>query len=74
MWQQLVGRRPLRESPRQQSVMLAIAGDEGKGRGEGEQLLIARLRTLDQGVFHCTARTLKIELGASTLEDRKSVV
>ena len=47
--------------------------DEGKGGGDSEQLLTDRLKTSEQGVFHCTARTLKIELGASPL-DRLSMM
>ena len=47
---------------------MAIAGDEGKGRGDSEQLLTDRFITLDQGGCHCSTRTLKIELGASRLD------
>ena len=39
--------------------------DKGKGGGDSEQLLTDRLKTSEQGVFHCIVRTLKIELGAS---------
>ena len=46
---------------------MAMASGEGKGRVDGQQLLTDRLKTLDQG-FHCIARTLKIELGASLLD------
>ena len=45
----------------------AVACDEGKDGGDSEQLLTNRLKTTEQGVFHCIARTLKIELGASLL-------
>ena len=47
---------------------MAIAGDEGKGRVDDEQVLAGRVKTLDQGGFYCIARTLKIELGASRLD------
>ena len=47
---------------------MATAGDVGKGRGDSKQLLTDRLKTLDHGGFHCIARTLKIELGASRLD------
>ena len=54
---------------------MAVASGEGKGRLDGQQLLTDRLKTLDQGVFHCIARTRKIELGASLLAlDRLSTM
>ena len=45
--------------------MMVTAGDEGKGRGDGEQLLTSRLKNSDQGVIHCYNRMPKSELGAS---------
>jgi hypothetical protein len=45
-----------------------IAGDEGKGRGDGEQLLTSRLKNSDQGVIHRYNRMPKSELGASQLD------
>ena len=47
---------------------MATDCEEGKGRGDSEQLLTNRLITLDQMGFHCITRTLKIELGASRLD------
>ena len=47
---------------------MAMASGEGKGRGDGQQLLTDRLKTLDQEIFHYIARTRKIELGASLLD------
>ena len=44
------------------------AGGEGKGRGDGEQLLTSRLKKSDQGVIHCYNRMPKSELGVSQLD------
>ena len=48
--------------------MMGTAGDEGKGRGDGEQLLTDRLKNSDHGVIHCYNRRPKSELGASRLD------
>ena len=48
--------------------MMLTAGDEGKGRGDGEQLLTSRLKNLDQGTIYCYIRMPKSELGASQLD------
>ena len=45
-----------------------LAGGEGKGRGDGEQLLTNRLKTLDQGVLHSNARMPKIEPDTDLLD------
>ena len=42
-----------------------MASGEGKGRGDGEQSLADRLRTIDQGAVHCITRVLKIDVGVS---------
>ena len=48
--------------------MMVTAGDEGKSREDGEQLLTDRLKQMDQGVIHCYNRRPKRELGASQLD------
>ena len=47
---------------------MVTARDEGKGRGDGEQLLTSRLKNSEQGVIHCYNRKPKNELGASQLD------
>ena len=47
---------------------MVTAGDKGKGRGDGEQLLTSRLNISDQGVIHCYNRMPKSELGVSQLD------
>ncbi len=54
--------------------MMVTAGDEGKGRGDGEQLLTDRLKKSDQGVIHCYNRMPKSELGVSQLDRLGTIV
>ncbi len=48
--------------------MMVTAGDEGKGREDGEQLLTSRLKKTDQGTIYRYIRTPKSERGASQLD------
>ena len=47
---------------------MMTAGDEGKGGGDGEQLITVRLKKSDQGVILCYIKTPKSEPGASQLD------
>ena len=53
---------------------MVTARDEGKGRGDGEQLATDQLKNTDQVGIHCYNRMSKSELGASQLDRLDTMV